>query len=139
MTIASYVRISTREQNEKGFSVREQTERLRKYCESRDWILAKTYTDGGYTGTNMDRPAIRQLMQDCGLYDAVLVWKLDRLSRSQKDTLTLIEHFKAHNCAFVSVQENFDTSTAFGMAMVGILSVFAQLELMLSGDTLRRV
>lgn len=128
MNVASYVRVSTREQNEKGFSVGEQTERLRKYCESRDWTLVKTYTDGGYTGTNMERPAIRQLMQDCDIYDVVLVWKLDRLSRSQRDTLTLIEHFKAHNCAFVSMQENFDTSTPFGMAMVGMLSVFAQLE-----------
>lgn len=61
--------------------------------------------------------------------DAVLVWKLDRLSRSQKDTLYLLEDvFLANGCGFVSMLENFDTSTAFGRAMVGILSVFAQLE-----------
>lgn len=64
-----------------------------------------------------------------GYFDTVLVYKLDRLSRSQKDTLHLIEDiFNAHNVAFVSLSENFDTSTSFGKAMIGILSVFAQLE-----------
>ena len=64
-----------------------------------------------------------------GKYDVVLVYKLDRLSRSQKDTLFLIEDvFMKNDVAFVSMQESFDTSTVFGIAMVGILSVFAQME-----------
>lgn len=64
-----------------------------------------------------------------GKYDVVLVYKLDRLSRSQKDTLYLIEDiFMKNDVAFVSMQESFDTSTVFGIAMVGILSVFAQME-----------
>ena len=59
----------------------------------------------------------------------MVVCKLDRLSRSQKDTLTLIEdELLAHGADFVSISENFDTSTPFGRAMIGILSVFAQLE-----------
>ncbi|MGC4441164.1 recombinase family protein, partial [Streptococcus suis] len=62
-------------------------------------------------------------------FDTVLVYKLDRLSRSQKDTLYLIEDiFIKNDIAFLSLQENFDTSTPFGKAMIGILSVFAQLE-----------
>lgn len=74
---------------------------------------------------------MQQLINDAGtgLYDAVLVYKLDRLSRSQKDTLYLIEDvFQKHKIHFISLSENFDTSTAFGKAMIGILSVFAQLE-----------
>ena len=74
---------------------------------------------------------MQQLIKDAdtGLYDAVLVYKLDRLSRSQKDTLYLIEDvFQKNNIHFISLSENFDTSTAFGKAMIGILSVFAQLE-----------
>ena len=63
-----------------------------------------------------------------GEASAVVVYKLDRLSRSQKDTLTLIEDsFLSHNTDFISINENFDTSTPFGRAMIGILSVFAQL------------
>ena len=76
-------------------------------------------------------PALRRLISDIndGLINTVVVYKLDRLSRSQKDTLTLIEdEFLSHNVDFISVCENFDTSTAFGRAAIGILSVFAQLE-----------
>ena len=66
---------------------------------------------------------------DYGIIDLVVVYKLDRLSRSQKDTLTLIEDcFLSKNVDFISINENFDTSTPFGRAMIGILSVFAQLE-----------
>lgn len=128
MNVAAYVRVSTQEQKEKGYSIPEQEERLRAYCTAREWHLVRIYTDGGFTGANLDRPAMKQLIRDCDAYDLILVWKLDRLSRSQKDTLNLIETFKEHGCAFASMNENFDTSTAFGMAMVGILSAFAQLE-----------
>lgn len=76
-------------------------------------------------------PGVTSLIEGvkAGKYDVVLVYKLDRLSRSQKDTLYLIEDvFMKHDVAFVSMQESFDTSTVFGIAMVGILSVFAQME-----------
>ena len=76
-------------------------------------------------------PGVTSLIEGvkAGKYDVVLVYKLDRLSRSQKDTLYLIEDiFMANKVAFVSMQESFDTSTVFGIAMVGILSVFAQME-----------
>lgn len=128
MNVAIYIRVSTPEQKEHGYSIPEQKERLSAYCKAKGWRLIKTYEDGGYTGANLDRPAIQRLRHECAAYDLILVWKLDRLSRSQKDTLSLIEHFKENGTAFASMQENFDTSTPFGMAMVGILSVFAQLE-----------
>lgn len=131
MKIAVYVRVSTLEQAESGYSIGEQTEKLTAYCQVKDWQVAKIYTDPGFSGSSLDRPAMQQLITDCklGIFDAVLVYKLDRLSRSQKDTLYLIEDvFNAHNIHFMSLSENFDTSTPFGKAMIGLLSVFAQLE-----------
>lgn len=125
-----YVRVSSHEQVE-GYSIGEQTERLRKYCEVMEWIVVRVYTDPGYSGSNMDRPALKELIRavEDGLADRVVVYKLDRLSRSQKDTLYLIEDvFLKNNVDFVSLSENFDTGTAFGRAMIGILAVFAQLE-----------
>ena len=129
MIVAGYVRVSTDLQMEKGYSIGEQTDRLESYCSAKGWTLAKIYTDGGYSGKNLDRPAIRQLISECKSYDLVLVNKLDRLSRSQKDTLYLIEDvFRANGVQFASITENFDTTTPLGIAMIGILSVFAQLE-----------
>jgi site-specific DNA recombinase len=91
MNVACYVRVSTVEQSLKGYSIGEQTERLSKFCESQGWNVLKVYTDAGYTGTNMRRPALQQLISDIKRIDKVVVYKLDRLSRSQRDTLTLIE------------------------------------------------
>lgn len=77
----------------------------------------------------MNRPGLQALITDIKEVEAVLVYKLDRLSRSQKDALFLIEDvFLKNGVNFVSISENFDTSTAFGRAMIGILAVFAQLE-----------
>ncbi|WP_439957207.1 recombinase family protein [Ligilactobacillus salitolerans] len=129
--VAGYVRVSTMEQAESGYSIDEQVEKLTAYCKARDWNLTKVYKDPGFSGSNINRPGMEKLVSDAksGYFDTVLVYKLDRLSRSQKDTLYLIEDiFNKYNVAFVSLSENFDTSTAFGKAMIGILSVFAQLE-----------
>lgn len=130
MLVFGYVRVSTENQIE-NYSIDEQIQRLNAYCAARGWIMLKIYTDGGYSGGNTDRPALKQMLADIRTtkVDAVLVYKLDRLSRSQKDTLMLIEdELLAHNVDFVSINENFDTSSPFGRAMIGILSVFAQLE-----------
>ena len=129
--VACYVRVSTVEQAEEGYSIGAQTDRLIAYCKARDWIIYDTYIDAGYSGSNTDRPGLKQMIHDIKnkKIDLVLVYKLDRLSRSQKDTLLLIEDvFNTHDVSFVSINENFDTSTAFGRAMIGMLSVFAQLE-----------
>lgn len=131
MKVGIYIRVSTREQAQEGYSIGEQQERLTKYVEAKNWTLTKIYTDPGFSGAKLDRPALQQLIKDCNKkrLDMVLVYKLDRLSRSQKDTLYLIEEvFEKNNIHFSSMSENFDTSTAFGRAMIGILSVFAQLE-----------
>lgn len=131
MRVGLYPRVSTAEQATEGYSIGEQTERLTKYCEAMNWTVHKIYTDAGYSGANTDRPGLQALIRDvkAGKLDKVVVYKLDRLSRSQLDTLYLIEKvFLANNTDFVSMSENFDTSTPFGRAMIGILAVFAQLE-----------
>lgn len=130
MLVVGYARVSTDNQLE-NYSIEEQTQRLNAYCTAKGWTLLQTYVDGGFSGGNTDRPALQQLLTAVreNKIDAVVVYKLDRLSRSQKDTLTLIEdEFLSHGTDFVSINENFDTSTPFGRAMIGILSVFAQLE-----------
>ncbi len=130
--VAAYVRVSTQEQADGGYSIGEQQDRLRKYCDAQGWNLVHTYTDPGYSGAKLERPALQQLLADIpsGAFDTVLVFKLDRLSRSQKDTMYLIEdQFIKNNIDFCSVMESsLNTSTPLGKAMVGILSVFAQLE-----------
>lgn len=129
--IALYVRVSTTSQLEEGYSIEEQKAKLESYCDIKDWHIYKIYTDGGFSGSTTERPALEQLINDANskLFDTVLVYKLDRLSRSQKDTLYLIEDvFLKNNIEFVSLLENFDTSTPFGRAVIGLLSVFAQLE-----------
>lgn len=126
-----YIRVSTHEQALEGYSVGEQTERLEKYADAMGWTVVKTYTDPGYTGADTHRPGLRELIRavEDGRADKVVVYKLDRLSRSQKDTLYLIEDvFLENNTDFVSMSENFDTATPFGRAIIGILAVFAQLE-----------
>lgn len=129
--VATYTRVSTLEQAEEGYSINEQQDKLEKYCELKDWTITHRYSDPGFSGSNIKRPGISELVAAAkqGDFDLVLVYKLDRLSRSQKDTLYLIEDvFQANQIEFVSLSENFDTSTPFGKAMIGILSVFAQLE-----------
>lgn len=126
-----YVRVSTTEQAEEGFSVEEQENRLRSYCDAYDLIINAVHSDPGYSGATLDRPGIKKVVADvkAGCCKKVIVWKLDRLSRSQKDTLILLEDvFLENGCNFVSIMESFDTSTPFGRCIVGILAAFAQME-----------
>lgn len=131
MRTGLYTRVSTQEAAKDGYSIGEQKERLEKYCEARGWEVYDVYTDGGYSGKDTHRPGMERLIKDVesGVLDMVLVYKLDRLSRSQRDTLFLIEDvFEKNKVNFSSMTENFDTSTPFGRAVIGILSTFAQLE-----------
>lgn len=129
--IAIYVRVSTQEQRLHGYSVNEQIDRLTNFSKALGYDKPTIYNDAGYSGATLDRPALSVLINDVKArkVEKVLVYKLDRLSRSQKDTLMLIEDiFLKNGCDFVSISENFDTSTPLGRAMIGILAVFAQLE-----------
>ena len=129
--VVLYLRVSTKGQAEDGYSLDFQKEKLLAYCKAMDYAVVGIYVDDGYTGSNLDRPGIQRIIEESakGKFDAVLVYKLDRLSRSQKHTMYMLEDvFIPNDIAFVSMNESFDTSTQFGVAMVGILSVFAQLE-----------
>lgn len=91
----------------------------------------KIYEDPGFSGAALERPAIKQLIQDCidGKIDSVYVYKLDRLSRNPKDALYLINDvFKKNGVSFNSYSENFDPNTHIGEAMLSIIATFAQLE-----------
>lgn len=123
-----YTRVSTLEQAN-GYSISEQEQRLKSYAEAKGYKVIKVYSDVGVSGGTLNRPQLNEMVKDINSTDTVLVYKLDRLSRSQKDTLYLIEEvFIKNNVDFISLNESFDTSTSFGRAMIGILSVFAQLE-----------
>lgn len=129
--VAIYVRVSTQEQAKEGYSIGEQTDRLKKFAEAHDWMIVKIYTDAGHSGADTNRPALQDMLDDIRArkIDKVLVYKLDRLSRSQKDTLTLIENeFLPHDTDFESMSEKLDTSTPQGRLFLGILAAFAQLE-----------
>ena len=128
---ALYIRVSTTRQEQEGYSIPLQKDRLIAYCRAKGWAVAGVYIDPGHSGSSLDRPGITALVEGvkAGKFDVVLVYKLDRLSRSQRDTLFLIEDiFMANNTDFVSMQESFDTSSIYGRAMLGVLSVFAQME-----------
>lgn len=126
-----YIRVSTTEQAEEGYSVEAQEAKLRAYCQAMGFKINRVCVDPGFSGASLDRPGIKELIADVqhGRCKKILVWKLDRLSRSQKDTLILLEDvFLANNCDFISLMESFDTSTPFGRCIVGILAAFAQME-----------
>ena len=128
---ALYSRVSTLEQANSGYSLNAQKEQLKNYAKAMNYSIVGQYSDGGHSGGNMDRPELKRLLNDIeiGGIDIVIVVKLDRLSRNQRNTLYLIEDvFQKHNVGFISLQESFDTTTSFGRAMIGIISTFAQLE-----------
>ena len=128
---ALYIRVSTDSQFEEGYSVDAQKEKLEQYCKLKDISEYEFYIDGGWSGSNIKRPEMTRLISEIKQHQisAVIVYKLDRLSRSQKDTVFLLEDvFIPNICNFISLNENFDTTTPYGKAMIGILSVFAQLE-----------
>lgn len=128
---ALYIRVSTDAQYEEGYSVDAQKEKLEQFCKLRDIKNYEFFIDGGWSGSNIDRPEMKRMVTEitAGNVESVVVYKLDRLSRSQKDTIFLLEDiFIPNDCNFISLNENFDTTTPYGKAMIGILSVFAQLE-----------
>lgn len=138
MNAALYMRVSTREQVE-NYSLSNQEEKLRAFCKVKDYGVFDVYSDGGFSGADKDRPDLTRLINDVKQkkINVVMVYKLDRLSRSQRDTLELIELFVSHNVEFISVTESLDTSTPMGRAMTGIMSAFAQLERELIAERMR--
>ncbi len=132
---AIYTRKSTSEGLEQDFtSLDAQRESAESYIASQrheGWLaLPERYDDGGYTGANADRPALQKLLADIreGLVDCVMVYKVDRLSRSLMDFTQLLQLFEQHGVTFVSVTQHFNTNSSMGRLTLNILLSFAQFE-----------
>ena len=132
---AIYTRKSTEEGLEQDFnSLDAQRESAENYIasqKSQGWVcLPDYYDDGGFTGGNMDRPAVKRILYDidAGKIDCVMVYKVDRLSRSLMDFAKILERFENKNVSFVSVTQQFNTTTSMGRLTLNILLSFAQFE-----------
>lgn len=126
-----YTRVSTPEQAIEGYSIDEQDRKCQAAIESKGWTYVATFTDPGVSGRTMNREGLQKMIAaiNAGEVDAVVIYKLDRLSRKQRDTMTIIEDvFLANDVTLVSLNETLDTSTPWGRAMIGILSSFNQME-----------
>jgi site-specific DNA recombinase len=138
---AIYTRVSTDQQTEGEFnSCEAQEDRIRSFIASQEgFTVAKVYIDPGYTGANIDRPGLRQLLADvqAGLLDMVVTYKIDRLTRSPRDFYQLIEHFEANKVGYISVTERFDTSTPSGRLLRNIMLTFAQFERELTSERIK--
>ncbi len=141
---AVYTRKSSEEGLEQQFnSLDAQREAGRAYVQSQrheGWRpLTTHYDDGGYSGGTLDRPALQRLLTDirAGKVQIVVVYKVDRLTRSLADFAKLIELFEAHGVSFVSVTQQFNTTTSMGRLMLNVLLSFAQFEREVTGERIR--
>jgi site-specific DNA recombinase len=130
MRVASYIRVSTDEQVDKGNSLIEQRERQAAYCIAMGWDVPVFFIDDGYSAKNLNRPGIKRLIDSIegNEFDIVLTSKLDRLCRNLLDLLQTIKLFDEHNCNYVSASEGFDTSTLVGRMTLQLLGSFAEFE-----------
>jgi len=126
-----YTRVSTQEQAAEGYSIEEQERLCKAAIESKGWAWVGTFSDPGVSGRTMERPGLKEMFSaiERGEIEAVVIYKLDRLSRKQRDTMAIIEDiFIKRNVYLMSLNETLDTSTPWGRAMIGILSSFNQME-----------
>src|SRR3990167_1655202 len=138
---AIYSRVSTSMQAEVEYnSCEAQRDRILSYIKSQeDLEFTKEYSDPGYSGGSLDRPSFQELLRDIKekRIDAVLTYKIDRLTRSSKDFYALIEFFEKYNVSYVSVTERFDTSSPSGRLLRNIMLTFAQFEREMSSERVK--
>ena len=141
---AIYTRKSSEEGLEQDFnSLHAQREACESYIKSQQgegWRLVKTaYDDGGLSGATMDRPALQRLLSDIRehLIDVVVVYKVDRLTRSLADFAKMVEIFDAQGVSFVAVTQQFNTTTSMGRLTLNVLLSFAQFEREVTGERIR--
>ena len=141
MKAAIYTRVSTDSQAEVEFnSCETQESKIMSFIASQNNIeVYKVYSDQGYSGSNIDRPALKEMLFDIqqGKIDIVISYKIDRLTRSPKDFYQLIEIFEKHNVSFLSITERFDTSTPSGRLLRNIMLTFGQFERELISERIR--
>ncbi len=130
---AIYVRVSTAEQADPGLnggSLESQEAKCRALCEARGLDVARVFVDPGASGASLDRPGLDDLRAAvaAGEVAVVVVYAVDRLSRSQADTLELLREFEQHGAGLAAASQAFDTTTPMGRAMLGMLAIFAELQ-----------
>lgn len=130
MKAAIYCRVSTLEQATDGYSIGVQKEKLSAYAAAQSYEVADIYSDEGFSGKDLHRPAMERLISDVKnkRVDIVLIYKLDRLSRHVKDVLELVELFDKYSVALYSLNENLDLSSPFGRAALKMSATFSELE-----------
>ena len=123
--VAIYARVSTDRQ-----STESQLSTLRAYLEKRSWTLFKEYIDTGFTGSNTKRPVFNEMIADAKKrsFDVLLVYKLDRLSRSLKDLITTLDELQALEIDFVSYDNGLDTTTPTGRLLFHVVGAVAEFE-----------
>ena len=125
------VRVSTEDQYRNGHSLDEQKERMLKLCDYKNYEVYKVYEDAGISAKNMNRPAFQEMIQDIkdGKINKIIVYKLDRLTRSIKDLEEICTFLEENNCSLESMCEDINTSTANGKFFIRMLTILAQLEI----------
>src|ERR1700729_2383723 len=141
---AVYTGVSTDEQTNREYnSLHAQRDACEAYVASQraeGWVLVEDcYEDGGYSGGTLDRPALRRLLADieAGLIDVVVVYKVDRLTRALSDFAKLVEVFDRRGVSFVSITQQFNTTTSMGRLTLNVLLSFAQFEREVTGERIR--
>lgn len=127
---AIYSRVSTQEQATEGTSMDVQKDQLEKYCQLQNWTIINAYTDPGFTGKDGERPGLQRLLADAkmGIFNRIIVLKLDRLARNLRLLLQIEEQLKEHKVSLSSVKENIDTSTPIGRTVFQVLGLVAEWE-----------
>ena len=126
----AYVRVSTQDQANEGVSLASQQARIGAYCTAMGWDVSEVVCDAAESASNLQRPGMAKILatvRDRSV-ERVVVAKLDRLTRSVRDLVTLVDLFAKHDAALVSVGETLDTSCAAGRMVVNMLGVVAQWE-----------
>ncbi|WP_130055578.1 recombinase family protein [Bacillus thuringiensis] len=128
---ALYARVSTVEQAEEGYSIDEQVNVLREWCEREGYTIYKEYVERGVSGKSIKgRPAIQQLLHDANhrCFDIVLVWKMNRLSRKSVDLLTIVDNLQHRGISFRSFTERHETETPSGQLQFQMMAAIAEFE-----------
>lgn len=134
---AIYVRVSTREQAQEGFSLKAQEENLENYAKSLGYEIFRIYRDAGKSAKDIEhRPEMVQLLKDAEekKFSAIFIYKLDRFSRSLRDLILTVDKLKEWGIDFVSLQDRIETTSASGKLMFHVISAFAEFERNIIGD-----